>query len=276
MEDEYRRKLKNGQNLVGMMAFTGSPMLIEVMASAGVDFVNIDMEHSPIGIELAAHLIRTADAAGITAFVRVPSVDPALIKKLLNLGTRGIIIPHANRDDCLAAVDAARFEPEGSRGSCPAIRAAHYSQPDWAKFTRDTNRAVTIIPLLEEKDVVEDAESILALDGVDIVFLGPFDFSVSLGIPGATFDDPLMARSLDLLVKAANKHGKYVMTSVGARIDEQYARKIFSHGVRMISYSADALVFLEACRGIVATRGDADASVAGHRSVLELMGTPKK
>lgn len=254
VDNDYRRKLADGKNLVGMMHFTGSPMMIEVMASAGCDFVNIDMEHSPIGIELAAHLIRAADAAGITPFLRVPAVDPGLIKVVLNLGARGIIVPHASVEDCRAAVAAARYEPEGSRGSCPAVRAARYTQPDWAQFTHNENRSVTVIPLLEEKDVVDDAEAILAIDGIDIVFLGPFDFSISLGVPGATFDHPLMAQHLKRLVEQARRHGKYVMTSVGAKIDEAYARSIYAHGVRLISYSADALVFLEACRSIVATR----------------------
>lgn len=253
MQNQVRRKLEEGKNVLGMMQFTGSPMMIEIMASAGMDFVNIDMEHSPIDSGLAAHLVRAADAAGITPFVRVPSVDPAMIKKMLNLGVQGIIIPHASRADCEAAVSAARYEPEGTRGSCPAIRASRYYQPDWAGYTRATNREVTIIPLLEDKAAIDDVENILAIDGVDIVFLGPFDYSVALGIAGATFDHPVMAAGLDRVVAAARARKKYVMTSVGARIDTNYARKIFGHGVRLISYSADALVFLEACRAIVAT-----------------------
>ena len=253
MQNDVRRKLEQGKNLLGMMGFTGSPMMIEVMASAGMDFVNIDMEQSPIDIGLAAHLIRAADAAGIAPFVRVPSVDPTVILKMLNLGAQGIIIPHASLEDCQAAVSAAHYAPEGIRGSCPAIRSARYSQPDWGSFTRAENRAVSIIPLLEEKSTIDDVDRILAIDGIDIVFLGPFDYSVALGIPGATFDHPKMAESLDHVVRLATARGKYVMTSVGARIDTTYARKIFGHGVRLISYSADALVFLEACRAIVAT-----------------------
>ena len=254
MENKVRRKLEGGANLIGMMHFTGCPMLIEVMASAGMDFANIDMEHSPIDIGLAAHLIRTADAAGITPFVRVPSVEPGLIKQVLNLGAPGIIVPHAGKKDCVDAVSAVRYAPDGVRGSCPAIRAAGYSQPDWAQWTRCANREVTVIPLLEEKEDIDRADEILAIDGVDIVFLGPFDYSVALGIPGANFDHPKMAAGLDGLVAKARKRGKYVMTSVGARIDTAYAREIFRRGVRLISYSADALVFQEACRQIAATR----------------------
>lgn len=255
MENQVRRKLQSGANLIGMMHFTGSPMVIEVMASAGMDFTNIDMEHSPIGIELAAHLIRAADAAGITPFVRVPSVDPGVIKQVLNLGARGIIIPHATKQDCIDAVEAVRYAPKGVRGSCPAIRAARYTQPDWAEWTRHANNQISVIPLLEEKGDIDAADEILAIDGVDIVFLGPFDYSVALGIPGASFDHPVMAGTLDRLVKSARSRSKYVMTSVGARIDTGYARQIFARGVRLISYSADALVFLEACKQIVATRG---------------------
>jgi len=254
MIGKIKHKLSEGRNLAGMMHFTGSPMILECMASAGLDFVNIDLEHSPIDLGLAAHLIRAADAAGITPFVRVPDIDSGLIKKVLNLGAQGIIIPHATAETCGQAVRAARYAPEGIRGSCPAIRAARYSQPDWAEYTRRSNQAITVIPLLEEKQTIDQLDSILEIDGVDIVFLGPFDYSVSLGIPGADFDHPEMASGLRRVVEQARRRGKYVMTSVGAKIDPGYAREIFSQGVRLISYSADALVFLEACKVIASTR----------------------
>ena len=251
---DYRRKLKEGRNLVGMMHFTGSPMMVEVMACAGIDFVNIDMEHSPNDIGHLPNLIRAADAAGITPFVRIPGVDAGLIKRILNLGAQGIIIPHASREDCIAAVDASRYEPEGSRGSCPAVRAARYSQPDWDEFTRRMNREITVIPLLEEKKDVDEVEAILDIDGVDIIFLGPFDYSVALGIPGATFDHPRMAHALERLVEHAAKRSKYVMTSAGGQVDHAYAQNLFARGIRLINFSSDAAVFLEACRRIAATR----------------------
>ena len=254
MISQVGQRLSEGRNLVGMMHFTGSPMILECMASAGMDFVNIDLEHSPIDLGLAAHLIRAADAGGITPFVRVPDVDAGLIKKMLNLGAQGIIIPHATVQSCHDAVRAVRYAPEGIRGSCPAIRAAHYSQPDWDAYTRSANRALTVIPLLEEKETIDQLDTILAIDGIDIVFLGPFDYSVSLGIPGANFDHPAMASGLRQVVELARRRGKYVMTSVGAKIDAAYARDIFAQGVRLISYSADALVFLEACKVIASTR----------------------
>jgi len=251
MRNLVRDKLDRHEIVLGMMHFTGNPMLVEVMAAAGLDFAIIDLEHSPIDLGTAAHVVRAADAAGLTPFVRVPEVDAGLIKKMLNVGARGIVIPHADAAACEAAIAAAYFPPEGARGSCPAIRAARYSEPDWPAFTARANRDVMLIPLIEEREVFEDFERLAAMPELDVFFIGPFDLSISLGVPGACFDDPAMAAALERIVGVARTHGKYVMTSVGEVIDTDYARTILAQGVQMISYSADALVFLEACRRIV-------------------------
>jgi hypothetical protein len=139
MENAVRRKLENGETVMGMMHFTGSPMILEVMAAGGLDFAIIDMEHSPVDLGTAAHLVRTADAAGLTPFLRVPDVDAGLIKKTLNLGVRGIVIPHATVDSCKAAVEACFYPPRGDRGSCPAVRSAGYGQADWDLHMRQAN-----------------------------------------------------------------------------------------------------------------------------------------
>jgi 4-hydroxy-2-oxoheptanedioate aldolase len=249
-----RQKLSAGEIVMGMMHFTASPMIVEVMASAGLDFFIIDMEHSPIDLGVAAHLVRAADACGLTPFLRVPSVDPCLIKKVLNLGVRGIVIPHATVEDCKAAVAACRYPPEGERGSCPAVRSAGYAQPDWTAHMAQANREIVIIPLIEDKAMLDRIEEILPLRGVDIFFLGPFDLAIALGVPGARFDHPAMAAALERLVGIARRHGKYVMTSVGDLIDHAYGRSLLEKGVSMISYSADALVFQNACRTIAALK----------------------
>jgi len=250
MDNQVRRKLERAEVVMGMMHFTGSPMMVEIMASAGLDFFIIDMEHSPIDLGLAAHLIRAGDAAGITPFARVPEVDPGLIKKLLNSGADGIVIPHANAAACEAAVRAVRYEPEGIRGSCPAVRSAGYAQPDWAAYQREENREVLVIPLIEDPQTLDEFETLAAIDGVDVFFLGPFDFSVAAGVPGAGFEHPVMEAAARKMVTIAARHGKHVMTSVGDRIDTGYCARIIEIGMRMISYSADALVFQRSCKDI--------------------------
>ena len=257
MRNAVRRKLAAGETVMGMMHFTASPMIVEIMASAGLDFTIIDMEHSPIDLGTAAHLVRAADAAGLAPFLRVPAVEPHLIKKVLNLGVQGIVIPHATVDDCKAAVAACNYPPEGDRGSCPAVRSSGYTQPDWGVHMAEQNREVVIVPLIEDKATLDRIDEILPLKGVDIVFLGPWDMSIALGVPGARFDHPVMSAALERAVAVARRHGKYVMTSVGDAIDDSYGRSILAKGVQMISYSADALVFQKACRTIAALKAPA-------------------
>ena len=245
-----RQKLARGEQVMGMMHFTASPMIVEVMASAGLDFFIIDFEHSPIDIGMAAHLVRAGDAAGIAPLLRIPNVDPGLVKKVLTLGVQGIVLPHGTRESCAELLRAVRYEPDGVRGSCPAIRQANYGPPDWKTFQHEANREILVIPLIEDPVTVADMDTLAAMPGLDIFFLGPFDFSVAAGVPGVTFDHPLLAGAVERMVKAARPHGKYVMTSVGDRIDTALGRRLLDMGVRMISYSADALVFRRACQDI--------------------------
>jgi 4-hydroxy-2-oxoheptanedioate aldolase len=245
-----RQKLERGEVVMGMMHFTASPMLVEVMASAGLDFFIIDLEHSPIDFEMAAHLVRAGDAAGIAPLLRVPEVDPGLVKKVLNLGVQGLVLPHGTRESSQALLRAARYEPEGIRGSCPAVRQANYGAASWQQFQKEANRELLVIPLIEDPATLQDFEALAATPGLDVFFLGPFDFSVAAGVPGAGFDHPVMAQALERMVKIAQKHGKYIMTSVGDRIDTAVGRSVIGLGVRMISYSADALVFRRACQEV--------------------------
>ncbi len=245
-----RQKLAQGEVVMGMMHFTASPMLVEVMASAGLDFFVIDFEHCPIDLAMAAHLVRAGDAAGIAPLLRIPYVDPGLVMKVLNMGVQGIVLPHGTRASCEELLRAARYQPEGIRGSCPAVRQANYGPPNWQEFQAQANREILIIPLIEDPPTVQDFEALAAMDGLDVFFLGPFDFSVAAGIPGAGFDHPVMAQALERMVGIARRHGKYIMTSVGDRIDAAVGRNVIRLGVRMISYSADALVFRRACQDI--------------------------
>ena len=120
--------------------------------------------------------------------------------------------------------------------------------------TENANKEILVIPLLEDKETIEDFEALATMPGLDVFFLGTFDFSVSAGVPGAGFDHPVVAAALERVVSLAKANGKYVMTTVGDNINIDYARDILSRGVQMISYSADALVFRRACLDIAALK----------------------
>lgn len=254
VENKVRRALERGGPLTGMLLFTGSPMVVEMMAAAGLDFVIIDMEHSPLDLDRAGHLIRAADAAGITPFVRVPGVDPALIQKLLNLGAAGLVLPHGNRENCRALLDAMRYAPQGGRGACQITRAAGYVRGGWDAYAGRANREVMAIVLLEEGESIADIDALAGTPGLDVFFVGPTDLSISLGVPGATFDDPKMGAALDKVVATARRHGKHVATLIGNNLDVEYGRRIARRGVQLIVLGTDGDLFMDAIRRINAVK----------------------
>lgn len=254
MKNRITEALARGDTVTGIILFTGSPMITELAAAAGVDFVIVDMEHSALDLDRCAHVIRAADAAGITPFVRVPEVDAALIKKIVNLGAAGIVVPHANRDDCAAALRAVRYAPDGDRGVCTIVRSAGYAPGDWDEHARRANRDTMVIPLLEEKEAIAGFEAFAATPGLDVFFIGPTDLSISLGVPHATFDEPAMSAAMDKVVAAAKRHGKYVMTTIGNRLDPEYGRAVARRGVQLMVLGTDGHLFLDVCRRMNAVK----------------------
>lgn len=248
MKNKVKAALARGETVTGIILFSGSPMITEVAAAAGIDFVIVDMEHSALDLDRCAHVIRAADAAGITPFVRVPEVDATLIKKVVNLGAAGIVVPHANRDNCAAALRAVQYAPDGDRGVCTIVRSAGYAPGDWDEHVRNANRETMVIPLLEEKEVIADFDAFAAMPGLEVYFVGPTDLSISLGVPHATFDEPSMSAALDKVVAAAKRHGKYVMTTIGNKLDPDYGRKVAKRGVQLMVLGTDGHLFLDVCR----------------------------
>lgn len=247
MKNPIRIALARGDTVTGIILFTGSPMIVELAAAAGVDFVVIDMEHSALDLDRCAHVIRAADAAGITPLVRVPEVDPALITKLLNLGAAGIVVPHATKENCARALTAVRYAPEGERGACAIVRSTGYAPGDWSTHVQQANAEIMVIPLIEDNATLKDFDALAAMPGLDLFFIGPTDLSIALGVPHATFDDPKMSAALDKVVAAAKKYGKYVMTTIGNQPTVDYGKLVAARGVQAIVLGTDGHLFLDVC-----------------------------
>lgn len=252
MKTSLRERFARGDSLTGIIGFIGAPMVIEILARAGIDFVMIDMEHCPMDMDRLAHLIRAADAAGIAPLVRVPEVDPGLIKRILNLDVAGIVIPHGNRQSCEALVRAARYAPEGERGACPIVRATGYWPDDWNAYAKKANSNIMLLPLIEDAEAIEDIDAIAAIPGIDGLFIGPYDLSVSVGAPGADFDNPKMSAALDRVSAACRKNAKVIVTTIGDRQERDYSRNLVKRGVQGLVFATDALVLLQACKRMVA------------------------
>ena len=238
---------RNG-TAVGPFMRIASPALVEVCGNAGFDFVIIDAEHGPFSMETAESLVRAADYIGISPVIRVLANDPTLIQRALDVGAEGVQVPQiCNREDALAVVKAAHFNPEGLRGVCRYTRAAEYSHMDKFEYFKKANEKVVVIIHIEGEEGVRNIDEIIAVDGLDIIFIGPYDLSQSLGVPG-DINNPLVEEKMKEVLEKARKAGVVVGTFVD---DIESAQKWIELGVQYISYSVDVGIIYQSMKSIV-------------------------
>jgi 2-keto-3-deoxy-L-rhamnonate aldolase RhmA len=118
----------------------------------------------------------------------------------------------------------------------------------WDAYAKRANREVMAIPLLEESESIADFEALAAMPGLDVFFVGPTDLSISLGVPGATFDDPKMSAALDEVVATTRRHGKYAMTLIGNNLEVEYGKRVAKRGVQVIVLGTDGDLFVDAIK----------------------------
>jgi 4-hydroxy-2-oxoheptanedioate aldolase len=205
--ERLRQALAAKQVLYGTWVQTPSPEVVEILGWSGWDFVILDLEHGPYGPEGLPHLIRAAEASQATPFVRVPQSAPQEVGKALDLGAAGIVIPGvASAEAGAAAVRLTRFPPHGSRGSSPSTRQLHYSGVPFTSLTAKDSPQPLVVLQVEARLATSDLGSILAIDGLDVVFIGPYDLSTSLGLPGQ-FDHPKVREAISEIVNRAGERG---------------------------------------------------------------------
>jgi 4-hydroxy-2-oxoheptanedioate aldolase len=179
--------------------------------------------------------------------VRVKEHNLPVIGEVLDIGAGGIQVPQvSDAETAHEAVRAAKFAPAGMRGVCRFVRAANYSATDWFDYFRAADETVMIVQL-EGKQALGNLEQIIAVPGLDIVFVGPYDLSQSLGVPGE-IDHPLVTESIKDLVSKCLHHRITVGTFVDTVADAQKWRSL---GVKYLSYSVDVGLFYEKCKADV-------------------------
>ena len=209
-ENRVKRAMGEGRLALGTYVTFADPQIVEIIGLAGYDAAFIDMEHTDFDLRLVGEMIRAADLAGVTSIIRVPDNDEKLILRLLDAGAEGIIIPHV---DGLAgaqrAVAAVRYPPLGHRGGAAGTRAARFGTVGWDEHCRQSNEQILLSVMTEDEKGVEDIEAIAALEGIDLVSIGPTDFSEYMGIrdPGS----PELRAKLTELAGRIKKIGKAKM-----------------------------------------------------------------
>lgn len=244
---DFREKLSNGEGLIGPFMKTGDPAFVECAGFGGFDFAILDMEHGPMNVLQLQNLIRAAQCSNIMPIVRVPDCSESSIGKVLDVGALGIQVPQVtNSDEAKEAIKVAKFAPQGDRGVCRYVRAAKYTATDRYEYFENANDNVVILQL-EGNEAIKNIDDILQVEGIDIIFIGPYDLSQALGYPGQVDHPEVIEKMKYIVSKAKNKN-----IAVGIFVDDLKAAKMWrEQGIQYISYSVDVGMFYEQCKNIV-------------------------
>lgn len=248
IKGRLRESLEKGRVAYGMGIFSGSQSIVEIAGFNGFDFLYVDTHISPLSLETAQPLVAASYASGITPLIRVTENDWNMIDRALNLGCEGVVVPHINnRNDAEIAVNSAKYAPQGNRGCCPNQRGSQFCNIPWEEYTKKANELTWMIPLVESKEGLENFEDIISVKGIDIVYIGPHDLSISLGVPGKDFTDPIMKEALEEMLKICKKRGVKSWTTTVQSMSRDYTEMLKGMGFNMISYNTDLGIFHRAC-----------------------------
>ncbi|AKL94165.1 5-keto-4-deoxy-D-glucarate aldolase GarL [Clostridium aceticum] len=248
MGNLIQQKLTQGQSVLGPFMKLPSPAVVEIMGLAGFDYVIIDCEHGPLNVLQAEEMVRAAELTGISPVIRVSDKDPVMISRALDIGAAAVQVPQiCCKKDAEDVVKAAKFAPIGERGVCRYVRAAKYTAIEKQEYFQKANKETMVIIHIEGEEGVTNIDEILTVKGIDVIFLGPYDLSQSLGLPGQVDHPKVVEKMKEVAKKAKEKN-----IAVGTFVDHtDAAAKWMELGVQYISYSVDVGILYEKCREVV-------------------------
>lgn len=243
-----KQRLAAGEPVLGTWCVLPGAGAVNVLTAAGFDFVIIDMEHGPFGYSEVEDMVRAAESEGRNALVRVPCLDESAILRALETGAHGVVVPQiSTADEARAAVSACKYHPEGTRGLSPYTRSGGYTANDNHDLTSRENARVLVTLLVEGVEGLANLDEIVAVPGVDAVYLGIYDLSQSVGRPGQV-EHP------DVLRAIADNVGRIRGAGVAAGCLVQctdHVRTYARLGVRFFAWQADCSLLYEASRAAV-------------------------
>ena len=238
-----KQRLAAGEVVVGTMVFEFSTTGIgRLAAGAGAGFIIYDMEHTGWGSDTTRTLLASTPDS-ITPIVRVPANLPYLIGQQMDLGAAGVMVPMVESAEAAQTLAAStHYPPDGRRGAAFGIAHDDYVGGNIPAKVAAANEDVLTIAQIETSGGVENVDAIAAVEGIDVLFLGHFDLTNFLGIPGQ-FDDERFTESVDRIVAAATEHGK-TLACLALTVDE--ARRWIERGFRMITFGGDLWLYQKA------------------------------
>ena len=248
-----KQKLKNNELTIGSWIMMGNSMSVEVMALAGFEWLVIDIEHTPIDMETVQTLIITIQANNMKALVRVSKNEEVVIKKVLDMGADGIIVPMvSSREDAKQAVNYAKYPPVGKRG-VGLYRSTKYGTK-FEEYKKWVDEELVIIAQIEHIDAVNNIDDILKVEGIDGTIIGPYDLSGSMGFPG-DFERDDVKEAVQHVLDRCKEHGVPSGFHVVDTNPEKLNQKI-KDGCTFLAYGIDYF-FMR------------DAAIAGMKKVVK-------
>ena len=247
--------------LAGMWVCSGSPLVAEICAGGGLDWLLIDMEHGPSGLESVLAQLQAVAAYPVTPVVRIPGHDPVTIKQVLDLGARTLLVPMvSSAEEARAVVDAAHYPPRGSRGVGSALaRSARWNRID--DYLTNAAQYVSVLVQIESTAGVTAAADIAAVDGVDGIFVGPSDLAASMGLLGQQTHPEVKAAVLRTF-EAVQRAG--VPVGVNA-FDPAVAGEYLAAGASFVLVGADVAILARGSEALAGRFvGSADHQRAGY------------
>ncbi len=252
MRNDLRQKMLNQERTLGMFHEIGNTAIVEMMGYACLDYVVIDTEHGPSEVESTQNYIKATNAANLTPIVRVKDSQRSTILKMLDVGASGIIIPDVRSvKEVEDIVSYGKYFPIGERGVAPTSGSkywyAEYAQKGLEHLFNVVNRETLIIPQCETKEALENIEEIVKIEGVDGIFVGPYDLSIALGKPGQ-FEDPEIIEAIQYVLDVCKENQKFSFV-YGNSIED--INKKFTQGFDSVTYSMDIIIFGQAIQKII-------------------------
>lgn len=243
--NNHSKALANeGRTSFGIFQSLASNAVSEILANRDFDWILVDMEHGMMNIETAGDLFAAISRGGPTPLVRVMSNDQATIKRALDAGAMGVMIPMVNsRNDAVRAVSYCRYPPAGSRGVGPG-RASLFGI-NMGEYLAAADEQIMVIPQAEHREAVEHIDDILSVPGIDVIFVGPYDLSCSMGLPGQV-NHPDVEKAIDRVLSAAKRAG---VTPGIFCMDVSSAQRRAAQGFRFIAIGLDSVMLDSAITG---------------------------
>lgn len=251
MKNKLKEKLLLGDKVLGTFFHLGSNTAVECLGLSGLDFFIIDTEHGPFDVETSMDFIRTAELGNITPFVRIKDVTRTSVLKMLDAGAKGLIIPCVDTvEQVRNIVEWGKYYPLGRRGFFPG-RPSGYGFKNFAlsldNYFKTCNEETLLIPQCETIGFLNNIEEIVNIDGVDGIFIGPYDLSIAMGKP-AQFNDPEFLEAVSRVLKACKKAKKFSFIYTGSN---DAARNYFEEGFDGVAINFDAAIYISAYKNII-------------------------